>query len=282
MKRILAIALAVVLIASTGQTSNQALSHQDVIDNVAAGNLIWISGQPGGWSGSNQLTTRAEFVANVKNSGSCPGSSAQILAYGDMVSCRVLTSVHTPILANYTFAAGSFSSWSASGSGCTTGTTALHGVNATGQDGTGYAAGDSGTTCNDNTGTFATLKASQTFTIVGTPTTQSFSFWYLANLTTQGDARCGVDSSSVQAIRLTVNGTTVLTDSAPTVNSTWIHETGTTSGLVSGSNTVTIEADVLAGARGMNYVTGPDDCEIVDPIATQDFAVDNVELTATY
>ena len=84
----LAIATSVLLVAATGQQNNQALSYQDLVDNVAAGNFAW-SGTP--LTGSTLIVTESVFVANIANNGSCVGPANRVMVYADMVACRSVT-----------------------------------------------------------------------------------------------------------------------------------------------------------------------------------------------
>ena len=87
----LAAAAVLLLVAATGQQNNQALSYQDLVDNVAAGNFAW-SGTP--LTGSTLIVTESVFAANIANNGSCVGPANRVMVYADMTACR---SVSNPI-----------------------------------------------------------------------------------------------------------------------------------------------------------------------------------------
>ena len=87
----LAAAAVLLLVAATGQQNNQALSYQDLVDNVAAGNFAW-SGTP--LAGLTLIVTESVFAANIANNGSCVGPANRVMVYSDMRACR---SVANPV-----------------------------------------------------------------------------------------------------------------------------------------------------------------------------------------
>ncbi|HEV7180140.1 MAG TPA: hypothetical protein VGN11_09715 [Candidatus Baltobacteraceae bacterium] len=88
MRRALAVGLLLFLLGATGQSANQLLSKQDVIDNVNASVFTWSSGQPAGWAGSNQIVTRADIVSALANNGSCAGSATRALTFSEISACK--------------------------------------------------------------------------------------------------------------------------------------------------------------------------------------------------
>lgn len=281
MRRALAVAL---LLAVLGIASNQALSRNDVYGLVGT-EFTWASSAPA-WSGDHTLVTKSDFSTQVKNNGNCaPGASSNyVMVYSDMQACAVNTVPvpHSPILANNTFSGGSFASWTADtvGGTCTTGT------NFAGNSGTDEDS-DSGFTsatsiCFTSGATYGMFGFNQTFNIGGTPTSQSYSFWYQAPYILTGDpVNCDQNNGFVTNITLKVNGTTVRTISLPTQDTSWHQVTGTTSLLVSGSNTLDLSVQ-LSGAKGstLRFIGGHYICQTTT--ASQPFYVDNFSLTATY
>jgi hypothetical protein len=186
----------------------------------------------------------------------------------------------SPILANNTFSAGSFTSWSdttPSYTGSCSTSTGFAGKNATDEDGdAGYATGSSSASISCVSGK-ATIGLTQSFTINGTPTSQSYSFWYYITPATYNGGSCTGDTpSSVSNLTLVINGTTVSTTAAPTVNSAWHQVSGTTTALVSGSNTLTLTITLSSS----KYATNQSTC-IGTTYQSQSANIDNVVLTAT-
>lgn len=93
----LAVSMTIVLVAATGQATNQMLSEQDLVDNVNASNLKW-SGSA--IAGSTKMVTYSEFTTYISNNGSCGGSSNQLMPYSAMTACRVLASAHSVTIAS--------------------------------------------------------------------------------------------------------------------------------------------------------------------------------------
>lgn len=84
--------MTIVLVAATGQVTNQMLSEQDLVDNVNAANLKW-SGSA--IAGSTKMVTYSEFTTYISNNGACGGSSNQLMPYSAMTACRVLLTQHS-------------------------------------------------------------------------------------------------------------------------------------------------------------------------------------------
>jgi len=291
MRRIARVA-ALVLLAFTmtvgvvrAEPANQLLREQALINDVTTGVFTWSgSAQTCTGNACNQIVTKSLYTSWITNTGSCSGgtkgSTSYAMTYGDMVACAVNASLHTPILANNTFSAGATTSWTITGptygAGCASGATAFAGVNATDQDGdSGFVEGTSGTACVAGGIHTATTSIAQTVSIVGTPTNQSWSLWLLAPQATAGISTCTIGTGTL-TLTVTINATQVYsgTGGYPTG---WTQLSGTTTALVNGSNTVTLQA-VISGAVG--YVNSPLCTTAAE--TSQAVSVDDVKLTATY
>ncbi|MHB8704620.1 MAG: hypothetical protein ACYC8W_10895 [Candidatus Tyrphobacter sp.] len=193
----------------------------------------------------------------------------------------IAASAISPILANNTFSGGSFTSWTDTGptyiGSCAT-STAFAGVNAADEDGdTGFAQGASGATAvcvaTHSPAGGVTLGLSQSFSIASTPTAQTYSFWYDWVAVTYG-SYCQTYGTATNLV-FKLNGTTITTISSPAQNA-WTHVSGSTTALISGSNS--IEVDVtLTSATGF----GNSSCTLGHGFAAQPFSVDDVVLSAT-
>lgn len=269
--RFFLLGLAVILMAYTGVTtmpygSNQIMAHGDFVAQVGNSTYSW-KVNPGWASTDGQGTTYTEFTTDVNTSGCVtPATGASTLvskSYAD--GCKYVSSSHTPILANNTFSAGSFTSWADAG-GCTTGT------NLTDQDGdTGYAAMSSGGT---GVGCVAALK--QTFTVsapLGTPTSQSGSLYYIYTQANGVGSFCKTPGS-VSGLAIKTNGTTIYS-TAPAVSSTW-SQISFTPTLVNGSNTFEIDLTLNDASA---YSTSS--C-LAENFTAENFKIDHIVLTATY
>jgi hypothetical protein len=187
----------------------------------------------------------------------------------------------SPILANNTFSGGSFTSWSdttPSYTGACTTSNGFAGVNATDEDGdTGYVTGSTTASTACSAGT-ATIGLTQSFTINGTPTSQSYSFWYYITPAIYNGGSCTGDTpGSYSNLKLVINGTTVSTTASPTGNSAWHQVSGTTTALVSGSNTLTLSITLSSSAWRSIQAS----CTGTEDFASQSANIDNVVLTAT-
>ena len=124
-------------------------------------------------------------------------------------------------------------------------------------DGGGSIASTS-TGCDNNGASFAVVGESQTFSIAGaSPSAQAYSFWYETAIPTVGDAAdgCLVGSGAVGDIVVKINGTTVATV-APVADGGWHQVSGTTTALVTGSNSFDVSASI-SGAKGVTAVFEP-------------------------
>ena len=290
MRRIARVA-ALVLLAFTmtvgvvrAEPANQLLREQALTNDVTTGVFTWSgSAQTCTGNACNQIVTKSLYTSWITNTGSCSGgtkgSTSYAMTYGDMVACAVNASLHTPILANNTFSAGATTSWTITGptygAGCSSGATAFTGINATDQDGdSGFVEGTSGTACVGGTDT-ATTSIAQTVSIVGTPTNQSWSLWLLAPQATAGISTCTIGRGNL-TLTVMINATQVYsgTGGYPTG---WTQLSGTTTALVNGSNTVTLQAIVSGAAGATNFPL----CTII-AVSSQAVSVDDVKLVATY
>jgi hypothetical protein len=194
------------------------MARGDLEALLGAGKLVLIGADPGWGTTNAQLATNSDFTTYFKNTGSCPGTGSQILSSSQLQACLVLTSVHTPILANHSFASNSFASWTSTNtSGCTVGS--VGSVPAPAEDSDGGSAGfTSGNTGCAVSGTSTTPTLTQTVSVSGTPTSQTFSFYYnFSAHTAPGDPGCGPQANGTASnLKLIVNGTTVSTTVSPT------------------------------------------------------------------
>jgi hypothetical protein len=282
-----------VLVAYTGLTTwptgSQSLAHGDIAALVGAGQLIW-SSNPGWATTDGQNATFNEFETYVKNNGSCGGVSNQIIDSAQAQACRVLTAVHTPILTNNTFA-GSFSAWSSSyangATACTMAVpTAFNYNSGTGEDGAGYASATSGTNTPGTSANqcYTTHTLSQTFSISGSPTSQSYSFWYESpSVGGGGDSSNCSPAYGSATITFKINSTVVQNGSAQ-LGTAWHQLSGTTTALVNGSNTVTLTVVLNEGVNQsshFNSTTQIYTC-LAGSAVNATFDVDNFALAATY
>lgn len=257
------------------------MSRNDVVNAVGVGTFTWNTSLPSGWTGSAQQVNHADFTTNIKNNGSCGGASAQLMGYSQMTACAVnSTPSHSPLVSNPTFSGGSLTSWATANASACNGALFV-GVNGSDEDGdSGYASATSATCVS----TPAQVTLSQTFTISGTPTNQSYSFWYLTPLVQAGDAPdgCTVGTGSA-SISVKFNATTVSTTTAVT-DGLWHQLTGATTALVNGSNTITLTG-TLTAASGQNATWNQQTQSFLcnRPVTSaQAVNLDNVVLTAQW
>lgn len=270
---------AIAAIALLGVASNQCITRGFIYSNI--GSLFsWSGSAQTSWNGSAQEATYSDFTTFIKNNASCggPGSTA-LIDYSHATGCAVNTSAHTPILANNSFAGDVFTSWSDTttvyGGSCAT-STAYNSSATSPQDADGGdAVGSSGATSTCATGLNVTLGIQQTFTIAGTPTSQSWSFYYKwASVDSTGT--CDISGNSANAV-LKLNGTTVSTTAAPTDDNAWHQVSGTTTLLVNGSNTLSLTVQLQTGVHYTNQTS----C-LGLTYQAQPFYFDHLTLTATY
>lgn len=229
----LAVSMTIVLVAATGQATNQMLSEQDLVDNVNASNLKWSGSAIGG---STKMVTYSEFTTYIQNNGSCGGSSNELMPYSAMTACRILTQTYSPILANASFQS-SCASWTLSSITC---------VSNSSQD-----TGDTYEVVYNTTTSQAVGTAAQNFTTSGTPTSQTLSFYYRGTVAAaNGDhVNCSPAAGSV-GVSVKVNNTTFTP--TLTLDGAWHQYSTTMSAMVSGSNTFTV---TLSGVSTENQTS---------------------------
>lgn len=267
-----------------GFTSTQCLSRGDIYANAngAGSNLFtWISTVPS-WSGSTQLATVSDFTAFVKNSGACPGSAGQVITFSAATGCAVsgAGAMAHALLTNPSFASASFASWSADGvTGSCTGANAFAATASLADDADGGSATASTiASCDTNGASFATVGLSQAFTAASTPTSQTWSLHYFGALSSAGDAlNCSQNNGVVQNLVVKINGTTVGTLAGPTLDSHWHTFNGTTTAMVTGSNTLDVTVQI-SGAKGSALSSGL--CR--STFTSQVFNLDAFSLQATW
>lgn len=273
----LALVLALVFYAlAHALPGNQAIARADVYAGIGT-TYSW-SGTAQAWQTDHRLVSHSDFVTFVQNNGACAGASNKILSSSEAAACATLANVHTPILANNSFAAGAITGWSSSFTyaGCGSGGTA-NAVNAADQDSdSGFASEGSGPLCLN--GNVAIVSVSQTFTIAGNPSSQRYSVWYNWTPVNAGDVGCTQVSGAVNNFQVTINGHVQTTIPAPVGDGAWHQVSATTTDLLNGSNTFTVTASV-SGARGL--LPSGDFCTIQQTFA-QTLLFDNATLTASY
>lgn len=204
-----------------------------------------------------------------------------VLALAFALWCVLIAGATSPLIANHSFASNSFTSWAAttpSYTGSCAASSGFASVASPAEDADGGASqGSSGATTTCASGGTATIGETQTFSIAGTPTAQTYSYWYNITQVTAGDpVNCVQGVGTVSEIDLTLNSTTFQTLS-PTMDGAWHQVTGSTSALVSGSNTITIKS-VNQSATGTQR--NPTICGATVNTA-QPTTIDNIVLTAT-
>lgn len=168
-------------------------------------------------------------------------TTSQLATFNLVHGCAVTTTVHSPLILNNSFALGNVDWTQAASSG-----TGILGVapvitNETAQDDTfDDVMTASSATCSANTTTTCQGTSSQTFTISGTPTSQSLKFYYyVTDVAATGDAVNCSPASGYGSLTVKVNSSTY-TLSTVTYNSwTFVSPTGFNA-LVNGSNTITV------------------------------------------
>jgi hypothetical protein len=228
-----------------GVASNQCITRGYIYSQI--GTLFsWSGSSQSSWNGSNQVATVSDFTTFVQNNGACTGPSTTLITYGQATACATNSSAatHTPILANNSFAGGSFVSWSSANVGSCTGAL-FSSLNGGDEDGDGGFANASSLGC---TTTAAQVTLVQSFSTGGAPTSQTYSFWYKGAQATSGDSSCTLQTGSASFV-LKIGSTAIATVASPTLDGAWHQVTGTMSAMVSGSNTLTLTA-TLQGARG--------------------------------
>lgn len=269
------IALTVVF-AALGIASDQIVTRGYIASNIGSG-FTWL-GSAQSWSGSTVTLSCGDWNSFIKNDGTaCPASKTVLYSFASAHALNQTT--HSPILANNTFVGGGFASWSSANGGACAGYP-FAGQNASDQDGdVGYASASSGGCTSGNS-----MTLTQTFSIVGAPTSQTYSFWYNGPATSAGDATNCTAGSGSATLTVTVNGTTV---ASPTLilDGTWRQVTGTMSALANGSNTIIFTAALVAAA-GNNSHYNPKTQQIVcnsyTTKVTQPFSLDDIVLSAVY
>lgn len=269
------IALTVVF-ATLAIASDQIVTRGYIFSNIGSG-FTW-SGSAQSWSGSSVTLSCGDWNTYVKNDGTaCPASKTVLYAFASAHAVNQTT--HSPILANNTFFGGGFSPWSSTNGGSCSGSL-FAGQNAADQDGDNGLVYASSGTC--TTGNSVTL--TQTFSISGTPTVQTFSFWYNGPSVASGDPNNCTQGTGSVGLTVTVNGTTVATPTL-TLDGNWHQVTGTMSALTTGSNTLTFTAALLAAAgtySRYNPKTQQLVCNTYTTKVAQTLSLDDIVLGAVY
>lgn len=269
--------LAVLLLTGTSQVITRGYIYSNI------GTLYTWAGTAQAWSGSLQAATEADFCTFIQNNGCAGKSNLRDITSVQAAAWAVNSSSHSPILTNNTFSP-TCTAWSlAAGASFGVAPTCPTSGDA---DSDGYYSlftTASGTSCDASITTHCNGTTSQTFSIPGTPTSQTVSLWYKGSVATaSGDVtNCNPTTGSV-GLSLKINSTTI---SLPTLtfNNAW-HSTGniSTTALVNGSNTITLSE---TGQTTMNQtsriVSGNPVCNPAT-YTTNTLGVDEVVLTATY
>jgi hypothetical protein len=259
---------------------NQAISRGFIYANAnGAGSALYTwSGSAPSWNGSIVAASISDFTTYVRNNGSCGTPSGALITYAQSTTCAVNSITHSPILTNNTFTGGSFVSWSSSNTGACGGNPFV-GQNTSDEDNdNGYALASS-LGC---TSTAAVITLVQTFTISGTPTSQTYSFWYKAAQSSFGDPTNCTQGYGGASLALKVNSTIIATPSL-TLDGAWHQISGMTTALVNGSNSLTVTATLSAASgQSSTYIPKYGIYRCVSGSAAQPIAVDNVVLGAAY
>ena len=86
MKRAFVVLLLGTLLGATGQSNNQLLNQQDLVDNTTAAIFACTS-----IAGSQAVVTRTYFTAHCTNNGACQTASNATqynIVFGDMTACK--------------------------------------------------------------------------------------------------------------------------------------------------------------------------------------------------
>lgn len=265
------------VIGLLGLSSNQAVTRGYFYSNIGT-TFAWSGSAQSEWSGSTQAATCSDYSTYIRNDGTACTPSNSLVTYGFATSHAVVSNIHTPILSANTFAGGAFYPWTSANAGSCAGGP-FSATASTDEDGdNGYAVGSS----SGCVATPAQVTLAQTFTTGGAPTSQSYSFYYKAKQAVSGSASCTL-ATGTASLSVKIGSTTIATPTL-TLDGAWHQVSGTTTAMVSGSNTLTFTA-TLAGANGQkqfystqikNYV-----CRNAG-IAPQTLQIDNVVLTGTW
>lgn len=271
--RTVAVLCAILLLAPS---SDQPITRGYVYSGIGS-TFAW-SGSAQGWSGSPVVLTCGDWTTYIRNDGTACSPAALTVLYSYATAHAIVTVTHSPLLANNTFTGGNFASWTATSTGGCVGYT-WSGQNASDQDGDiGYALASSGS-CTSGT----TLKMAQTFTVGTSPTSQTFSFWYLAPSVSYGDGDNCTQGFGSGTLTVTVNATTVATPTI-TFDGAWHQVSGTMSALTTGSNTITFSASLAAASGQASHYNYQKQMYVCSATATrsQTLAIDKVVLSAVY
>ena len=286
LKGVLAAALTLSLFSVAGATSsNQVITRGFIYANI--GSLFtWSGSAQTSWFGSSQAATYNDFETYVKNSGSCGGSAKMLISYGAATGCAVNTSTHSPIVSCASFSSGCFSPWINNGvpgddqpNACvaTAGNHDFQNSSGGSQDGDGYSAGAAVGTGSTNGGCVDQFELYQSFSVSGTPTSQSYSFWVDWS-NAQSAGFCKTAGSATVYAKL--NGTVIVSNVSAGAASTWNQFSGSTSALVNGTNTLEIVVSLkpsYGSSSSTNCTNG-----IYNVVSNDTANVDNISLTATY
>lgn len=264
------------ILAITLLASDTAFTRGYVYSNI--GTLFTWSGSAQSWSESTQAVSCNDWTSYIRNDGTAC-TSGTLIGKTWALAHAVVTVVHSPLLTNPTFNGGGFGSWSSANTGGCTGLL-FTGQNSADQDGDAGRAQASSGTCS---ATPAQVTLAQTFSISGTPTSQTYSFWYMAPLTQYGDPVNCTQGTGTASLSLKVNGTTTSLGSV-TTDGAWHHLSGTTSALVNGSNTVTVTATIAAALGQTSHYSRADGIYICygSAAVAQSVNLDDFSLSAVW
>ncbi len=126
------------------------------------------------------------------------------------------------------------------------------------------------------------VNLTQTFTISGSPTAQTYSYQYRGTQQVVGDLACAQGFGSA-ALVLKIHGSIVATTGSPALDGSWHTVSGSTSVMANGSNVFEIDA-TLSGASGSIQYYRPGVGLSCKPAATraQPIQITNIVLSAVY
>lgn len=117
MKKLLPVLLALALTffpsAARPQSSNEMITYAQMQAFINGAGFI--QNNPACNFAGQTVTTYGTFTTCIENNGACGGSSTELMPFGAMLSCRVLTSTITQLNCQWTVAPGNCN-WTGSGS----------------------------------------------------------------------------------------------------------------------------------------------------------------------
>lgn len=269
---LLALTLAVVLLGS-----DTAFTRGYVYSHIGTG-FTWKTTAQSSWNGSTQAVSCGDWTTYVQNDATaCTANTLIGLTWANAHAVNSVT--HTPILSNNTFFQGNWSPWTSANTGGCTGSLFSASMSSSDEDADSGLASAGSLSCYIS-GSVITL--SQTVSISGTPTSQTYSFWYRGSVETAGDVVTCTQGLGSASLSLTINSVAQSAIGVLNLDGNWHQVTGSTTSLATGSNTFTLSA-TLTAAKGTYHKSGAPagSCTGIS-ISPQTLQVDNFSLSAVY